>query len=211
MALVNVTDVVVLNNPSDVHSHFQFDITFECLQELPEDLEWRVTYVGNAEDPSYDQTLEEVMVGPLVVGINRFVLQAPPPDYSKIAQEDLVGVTVVLISCFYVNREFLKIGYYVANEYTVEIDPENPPYPVRMDLLRRNIAADQPRVTRIPIDWNCNHNENIPYEEADPSVPVEEEMVMDGEMEDDMEMMSGNEDSMDVANMQNMMMKTESN
>jgi histone chaperone ASF1 len=86
------------------------------LQELAEDLEWRVTYVGNAEDASYDQTLEEVLVGPVPVGINRFVLQASAPNHSLIANEDLIGVTVVLISCFYMSKEFVKIGYYVNND-----------------------------------------------------------------------------------------------
>jgi histone chaperone ASF1 len=34
MALVNVTNVVVLDNPTAFTNPFQFDITFECLQEL---------------------------------------------------------------------------------------------------------------------------------------------------------------------------------
>ena len=247
-ALVNVTNVIVLDNPTHVRNPFQFDITFECLQELPEDLEFRLTYVGNAEDAEYDQLLEEVLVGPLVMGINRFVLQAPPPDLSKIANEDLIGVTVVLISCFYQNKEFLKIGYYVANEYMEEFDPENYPNPVNIDLLRRNIAADQPRVTRIPINWYAGHDENIAYTDAETNVNEEEALVdmaamedvegdneeegdddMEGddvEVEDDMDeegddniegvemeesgMMSGGEDSMDVANMQHLI-RSESN
>lgn len=254
-ALVNVTNVIVLDNPTHVRNPFQFDITFECLQELPEDLEFRLTYVGNAEDTQYDQLLEEVLVGPLVMGINRFVLQAPPPDLSKIANEDLIGVTVCLISCFYQNKEFLKIGYYVANEYMEEFDPENPPNPVNIDLLRRNIAADQPRVTRIPINWYAGHDENIAYCDAETNANEEEGAVVDfnaigngendeedgddmdgegdgeedidqdldqeaveediniggdeGEIED-MDMMSGGEDSMDVANMQHLI-RSESN
>ena len=245
-ALVNVTNVIVLDNPTHVRNPFQFDITFECLQELPEDLEFRLTYVGNAEDTEYDQLLEEVLVGPLVMGINRFVLQAPPPDLSKIANEDLIGVTVVLISCFYQNKEFLKIGYYVANEYMEEFDPENYPNPVNIDLLRRNIAADQPRVTRIPINWYAGHDENIAYTDAETNVNEDDAIDLnaaenmmeenedgdddmegdDVEVEDDVDeeggndaegvevedadMMSGGEDSMDVANMQHLI-RSESN
>lgn len=40
----------------------------------------------------------------------------------------MVGVTVTLLSCSYDEQEFIKIGYYVTNEY--EKDPElkeNPP------------------------------------------------------------------------------------
>lgn len=228
MALVNVTNVIVLDNPTHVSNPFQFDITFECLQELPEDLEFRLTYVGSAEDTSKDQVLEEVLVGPLVVGINRFVLTAPAPDLSRIAQEDLIGVTVVLISCFYQSKEFLKIGYYTANEYMDEnYDPENPPATIDMSLLRRNIAADQPRVTRIPIDWYAGHDENVPYTEADPNLLEDEPIAQEGDEEDDegeemdgdeaeedddVDMiMSGGEDSMDVGQMQNQLIRNESN
>lgn len=55
--------------------------------------------MGCAEDSSLDQTLEEVMVGPVVAGKHRFVLQAPAPNPAKISNQDLLGVTVVLLIC----------------------------------------------------------------------------------------------------------------
>ena len=36
MSLVNVTNVVVLDNPTQFTNPFQFEITFECLQDLNE-------------------------------------------------------------------------------------------------------------------------------------------------------------------------------
>jgi histone chaperone ASF1 len=36
MSLVNIINVTVLNNPTHFSSAFQFQIQFECLQELPE-------------------------------------------------------------------------------------------------------------------------------------------------------------------------------
>ena len=54
-------------------------------------------------------------------------LQADPPDTNKIPKEDAVGVTVVLLTCSYKTQEFIRVGYYVNNEY---VDPElkeNPP------------------------------------------------------------------------------------
>jgi hypothetical protein len=63
------------------------------------------------------QVLEEVMVGPIPIGLSKFVLQADSPDSSRIPQSDLIGVTVVLITCSYREREFVRIGYYVNNEY----------------------------------------------------------------------------------------------
>lgn len=40
------------------------------------DLEWKLIYVGSAEDETYDQLLESVLVGPVNVGNYRFVFQA---------------------------------------------------------------------------------------------------------------------------------------
>lgn len=42
---------------------------------LVTDLEWKLIYVGSAEDETYDQLLESVLVGPVNVGNYRFVLQ----------------------------------------------------------------------------------------------------------------------------------------
>lgn len=44
------------------------------------DLEWKVIYVGSAEDTRYDQVLEEVDVGPIPIGVNKFVLTAGGKD-----------------------------------------------------------------------------------------------------------------------------------
>ncbi|KAI2502864.1 Histone chaperone [Fragilaria crotonensis] len=118
MSLVNVTNVVVLDNPSYFDNPFQFEITFECLQDLAEDLEWKVIYVGSSESSEYDQTLEEVLVGPVTAGCHKFVLQADAPDPATLPE--LLGVTVVLIACSYQNHEFVRIGYYVNNEHEDE-------------------------------------------------------------------------------------------
>ena len=138
------------------------------------DLEWKVVYVGNAEDESGDQVLEEVMVGPVPVGVNRFVLQASSPDASKIRNEDLIGVTVVLITCLYKSNRFVQIGYYVNNEYSEPFEPENYPNPVDIKKLFRNILADQPRVTRYAIDWTGNSTDGV-LAPAEESQPVEDE------------------------------------
>jgi len=53
---------IVLDNPSLFQEKFSFEITFECLAPLDEDLEWNVVYVGSAESCEYDQILQEVQV-----------------------------------------------------------------------------------------------------------------------------------------------------
>jgi histone chaperone ASF1 len=36
---------------------------------------------------------------------------------SKIPEEDIIGVTVLLLTCSYQGQEFIRVGYYVSNEY----------------------------------------------------------------------------------------------
>lgn len=97
MAYVTLTNITVLDNPTAFTNPFQFEVTFECAHALEDgasalcavqsacaradvvvllaDLEWKITYVGSAEDESRDQILEEVLVGPVPVGTNKFVFQ----------------------------------------------------------------------------------------------------------------------------------------
>ena len=55
MAKVHVNNVRVQNNPTAFLEKFEFEITFECLEDLPEDLEWKIIYVGSAESEEFDQ------------------------------------------------------------------------------------------------------------------------------------------------------------
>ncbi|OWZ24300.1 Histone chaperone ASF1 [Phytophthora megakarya] len=154
MAYVTLTNITVLDNPTAFTNPFQFEVTFECAQPLEADLEWKITYVGSAEDESRDQVLEEVLVGPVPVGTNKFVFQSDPPNPDMIPDEDKVGVTVALVTCSYRGREFVRVGYYVNNDYADPFLLENPPAPVDVSKLQRNVLADKPRVTRFPIDWS---------------------------------------------------------
>lgn len=159
-------------------------------------------------------------------GLNRFVLTASRPDHTRIPQDDLVGVTVILITCCYLGNEFIRIGYYVNNDYDPPIDRENLPQTIDVNQLRRNIMAEQPRVTRLPIDWTGTGQamesgdadaeaEAQDYEQRNEDMAADGEgaedddsLDDDGEAEGDVEidisteMVGGNEDSMDVAEMQ---------
>jgi len=153
MSIVNVTNVSVLNNPTKFDNPFQFDICFECLAPITDDIEWKLIYVGSAESDKYDQALDNVLVGPMQVGPYKIVFQADAPDPCRIPPADLVGVTVILLSCHYRDREFIRIGYYVNTEYDTPELNEIPPEPPLYDRLIRNILSDKPRVTRYQIDW----------------------------------------------------------
>lgn len=160
------------------------------LHMLHTDLEWKVIYVGSAEDSQHDQILEEVLVGPIPVGINKFVLQAKAPDHTIISNNDLLEVTVILVTCSYVDQEFVRIGYYVNNEYSEPFDPISPPNPVDVNKLFRNIRSDEPRVTRFPIDWSGNAPVAPPIESgAEGEIPIDEnEDIVDFEKMDGDEM-----------------------
>jgi len=159
MSAVNITNVTVLYNPAAFLNPFQFEISYECLTPLKDDLEWKLTYVGSAEDEKYDQVLESVLVGPVNVGNYRFVFQADPPDPSKIPDEDIIGVTVLLLTCSYQGQEFIRVGYYVNNDYADEQLREEPPQVVQLDKIQRNILADKPRVTKFPIAFHSTPDE----------------------------------------------------
>lgn len=154
MAKVHVVNVRVLDNPSPFNNPFQFEITFECIEDLQEDLEWKIIYVGSAESEEYDQTLDSVFVGPVPEGRHMFVFEADSPDPNKIPIQDAVGVTVVLLTCSYRGKEFIRVGYYVNNSYMDPELTENPPAAPIYDQLQRNILATNPRVTRFKIEWD---------------------------------------------------------
>ena len=102
-------------------------------------------------------------MGPVPVGISKFVLQADAPDPARISQQDLVGVTVVLITCSYREKEFVRIGYYVNNEYYLQ-NPLTPMHP------HAAIAPPAPGAAAAAADPNAP-----PAAPTDPQpVPVEQ-------------------------------------
>nr|CAG4645785.1 EOG090X0CKF [Lynceus sp. MCZ IZ 141354] len=153
MAKVIICDVKVLSNPSSFLSPFQFEIVFECIDDVPEDLEWKLNYVGSAENTACDQILDTVIVGPVPIGKHKFLFQTDHPDVSKIPVADAVGVTAVILTCSYRGQEFVRVGYFVNNEYTDAELRDNPPAVPEFDKMTRNIL-EEPRVTRFKIDWN---------------------------------------------------------
>jgi len=158
MSKVQINNVVVLNNPATFQSPFQFEITFDCMENLEDDLEWKLTYVGSAESSNHDQILDTIYVGPVPEGRHMFVFQADGADHTKIPPKDILGVTAVMITCSYHQQEFVRVGYFVHNDYESEElkekEKENPsPAPDMSQTISRSIMAEEPRVTRFRINW----------------------------------------------------------
>lgn len=154
MAKVHILNVTVHNNPAPFFTPFQFEIHFECLEELQDDLEFKIIYVGSAETYEFDQTLDQIVVDAVPQGQFKFMFQADPPETSKIPADDAVGVTVILITASYREQEFVRVGYYVTNEYEDPELREIPPTEPQFDKLVRTIAANEPRVTKFKINWD---------------------------------------------------------
>ncbi|KAJ3068849.1 ASF1 anti-silencing function 1 [Quaeritorhiza haematococci] len=169
MSLVNITDVEVLENPATFLSPFSLQITFDVVAPLKNDLDFKLVYVGSAQDSKNDQELESIAVGPVPVGTSKFIFQTPGPKPELIPGEDVIGVTVVLLSCSYMDQEFMRIGYYVNNDYMEEELRENPPAKPVWDKIKRDVLADKPRITRFPISWDT-----VNEIEAPPMITQEE-------------------------------------
>jgi len=101
----------------------------------------------------HDQELDSLLVGPIPVGVNKFIFEADPPNTSKIPDAEILGVTVILLTCAYDSREFVRVGYYVNNEYNSDELNADPPAKPILEKVRRNILAEKPRVTRFAIKW----------------------------------------------------------
>ena len=101
----------------------------------------------------HDQELDSLLVGPIPVGVNKFVFEADPPKLNQIPASEILGVTVILLTCSYDGREFVRVGYYVNNEYDSDDLNREPPAKPVIERVRRNILAEKPRVTRFAIKW----------------------------------------------------------
>ncbi|EXJ86435.1 histone chaperone ASF1 [Capronia epimyces CBS 606.96] len=168
MSVVSLLGVKVLNNPAPFTAPYEFEITFECLEQLREDLEWKLTYVGSATSAEHDQELDSLLVGPIPIGVNKFIFEADPPNISRLPPSEIIGVTVILLTCSYDGREFVRVGYYVNNEYdSEELNAEPPAKPI-FERIRRNVLAEKPRVTRFAIKWDSEESAPAEYPPEQP-------------------------------------------
>lgn len=76
---------------------------------------------------------------------------------SKIPVQDAVGVTVVLLTCCYRNQEFVRVGYFINNEYTDAELQENPPATPQFDKVLNDcvVLIKQHLITKLS-NFICN-------------------------------------------------------
>ncbi|PWY92443.1 histone deposition protein Asf1 [Aspergillus heteromorphus CBS 117.55] len=187
MSVVSLLGVKIVNNPASFLDSYQFEITFECLEQLQKDLEWKLTYVGSATSSEYDQELDSLLVGPIPVGVNKFIFEADPPDLKRIPTSEILGVTVILLTCSYDGREFVRVGYYVNNEYDSEELTLQPPAKPIIERIRRNILAEKPRVTRFAIKWDSEESAPAEYPPDQPEADLVDDSATYGAEETELE------------------------
>lgn len=111
------------------------------------------------------------------MGVNKFVFEADPPDVKRIPDAEILGVTVILLTCAYDGREFVRVGYYVNNEYDSDELNADPPAKPQVDHIRRNVLAEKPRVTRFAIKWDSEASApaEFPPEQPEADLAADEE------------------------------------
>ncbi|KAJ9053094.1 Histone chaperone asf1 [Entomophthora muscae] len=210
MSLVNILNVEIDRTPVPYLSGFNIEITFECLQELREgklalffsdfclDLEFNLIFVGSSTDPGMDQEIDSLLVGPVPVGINKFVLQSEVPNPALMNPTDVMDYTAVFLKCQYRNREFLRCSYLVKAEYDNEQMQLNLPPQIVFDRLIRFISND-PKVTRFPIPWDGEEEMPPPQPDADsqPAIDLNAPLADDDEDEEE----DDEDDDMDMEEM----------
>ncbi len=67
------------------------------------DLEWKIIYVGSASSSDFDQELDSVLVGPVVMGMNKFVFE--------VLLNQLLILTVIRIGALMHLSHFILLLY----------------------------------------------------------------------------------------------------
>ena len=162
MASINILNIIPKNTTSKFTDPFSFEIIFEVLSNLKKEIEWKMIYIGSAEDKNYDQILETIEIdGPFHLGSMKFEFVGEAPDISKIPESEILGVTAIILCCSYNNQEFFRCGYYLNNIYDNEEMNMNPPEKVDKNRIIRSLLADKPRITRFDIEWDNENIDNI--------------------------------------------------
>ncbi|TFK97723.1 ASF1 like histone chaperone-domain-containing protein [Pterulicium gracile] len=166
MSIVTIRNVEFLNNPAKFGDEYKFRVTFDCIAQLEDDLEWKLIYVSSPDNEHLDQELDDCLVGPVPTGINSFEFSGSAPDPKLIPEEDVLGVAALILTGSYRDQEFVRVGYYQNTEYAVaegekgksdeELEKErerDAKKPIEWDRLMRDIST-KPRVTRFQIKWD---------------------------------------------------------
>lgn len=153
-SIINVTNIVIKNNPANFLDPFLIHVTFEAIKPIPDEIEWKVVYFGDSREEKFDQLLDTINIGPLEPGEMEFDWEFRAPDPEKIpTRENLLGVTAIILTVSYHGKEFFRVGYFVYNYYAEPEALEDPNLQLDIAKVQRSILADKPRITKTEISW----------------------------------------------------------
>lgn len=117
----------------------------------------------------------------------------------------------MLLTCSYRGQEFVRVGYFINNDYSDMELRENPPAKPQFDKMTRNILASKPRVTRFKINWDDTSNntdEQMIEAEAEKLKEARTELefdamgLMDDPQDENSLVLQGNDNSNSLAMME---------
>lgn len=119
-------------------------------------VEWKVIYIVDPCDSSADQILDTIEMDSVEKGAHEFEWEFSPPDYSKFNDKfSIFDSTAMIFSVSHEKREFLKVSYFVIHTTTQNLE-ESPEEEVKLELVKREVKADKPKITTFVIDWGLN-------------------------------------------------------
>nr|UXY87282.1 ASF1-like histone chaperone [Cryptomonas sp.] len=150
---IEVLYVKVENNFCSIDSLFIFEVLYEVKMILKEDFEVSVIYITSPLEKNCDQELELFRLPAKKIGKFKVLLKVRPPNYENIEWEELTEVTIILLVISYQNKELIRIGYYLNNEFNHN-DKINSKDSNRTHSVLRKILSDRPRITYFPFISN---------------------------------------------------------
>lgn len=148
---ISVTNITFDTKNTLLSNGYHFDVNVECLQNV-NDIVWKVSYT----DGSSEQKLLETTPAQVSAGVHTIHLDTGAPTFSDIESRLLQAggreSGAIMISGMKNGKEFVRVGYFVANAYN---DPElltNPPKKLMFEKLHSHVM-NTPITTTFDIDW----------------------------------------------------------
>ena len=148
---ISVTNIKFDTNNTLLSNGYHFDVNVECLQNV-NDIVWKVSYT----DGSSEQKLLETTPEQVTAGVHTIRLDTTAPSFSDVETRLLQAggreSGAIMISGMKNGKEFVRVGYFVANAYN---DPEllaNPPKQLLFEKLHSHVM-NTPITTTFDIDW----------------------------------------------------------
>ncbi|GKT37107.1 Histone chaperone ASF1-like protein [Aduncisulcus paluster] len=119
--MVVIKDIKVENPVSKLSDNIILNITTASKKTSKNLLCFRAYYVGAASSDKFDQPLGDDQFVAILKGKSKFSLTFPGPSISKIPRSSLLGVTLIMVTCFYLE----KIVQVDSDGFTEEIEKEH--------------------------------------------------------------------------------------